>query len=121
MSRWERSRNRDLSFSHWHRSLGDDEAMIDIDCVEYDRATSLPLSITETAYNNGKRKPSTVSQNTARLLSIPCNTILYTTGDTIWEGLTFAKEILNFYHQESGEYYSPEKFKEIYRKLARGR
>lgn len=92
MTLLERTHRRDLSYSAWHRPpsvaryldrrQADDLAMIDVDCVEYDRATGQPLALIELARDIGQRsKCASVTARLAELAGLPAVTALYRLSD----------------------------------------
>lgn len=98
---------RDQSYSQWHRPssfaryIGLEKAqllsMIDLDVslyVEYDNKTKIPVALIETAVDQGRDyKPSTVTQNLARMANLPAACVLYTTGDEPNPGRKQVKDI----------------------------
>lgn len=62
----ERTGWRDLTYSRWHRTLGDDLLYIDLDGIEVCRKCHRILSLAETAYDTGRVKPTTILERLAR-------------------------------------------------------
>ncbi len=92
MSDRERTGERSLEYSAWHRtdslarfvdkSEAYDCAMIDVDAMEYDRETSTPLVLIETAYGLGQtRKNWTMTRKLADKAGVPAMLVLYDTSD----------------------------------------
>lgn len=86
MSQIEYSGRRDLTYSGWRRLesisryVGAEQnlPMVDIDAVEYEDETRLPLALIETAIDRGQSyKPVTVTRNLAQLAGLPCYVTLY--------------------------------------------
>lgn len=78
MSRWERSGERDLSFSHWHRcTFGDDGSMIDLDGIGYCNRCKAPLYVIEATRWSGRPKTSTVATRVAQLVNAPAWVVYY--------------------------------------------
>lgn len=76
--RYEKTGLRDLTYSLWHRKLGDDITMIDVDSVEYCSKCLEPLAIIETARGlENLRKNAAVSARLAERLGIPAYIVLY--------------------------------------------
>ena len=96
MTQVERTGERDLTYSAWHRRdsikrfVGPEKAqllaMIDIDVVlfvEYDDSTKEPVCLIETALDTGQSiKPSTVTRKLAEKAKLPAYTLLYTPSET---------------------------------------
>lgn len=92
MTQEERTGERDLTYSAWHRRdsikrfVGAEKAqllaMIDIDVVlfvEYDDSTKEPVCLIEIARDTGQSiKPSTVTRKLAEKAKLPAYTLLYT-------------------------------------------
>ncbi len=62
----ERTGWRDLTYSLWHRTLGDDLLYIDLDGIEVCRKCRRILLLAETAYDTGRVKPTTILERLAR-------------------------------------------------------
>jgi hypothetical protein len=81
VSRWERTGQRDLAFSQWHRhALPDDCTAIDIDFVEYCRRCKQPIALVESARDmsgNGYYKPAMVTHGLAVMAGIRAYTVLW--------------------------------------------
>jgi hypothetical protein len=75
--RWERTGKRDLTYSLWHRTLGDDISMIDIDSVEYCNRCLEPLALIETAIDTGQHKYAYITRRLAEKLGVPAFIVLY--------------------------------------------
>ena len=74
----ERYGHRDLTFSRWHRTLGDHVTCIDMDFLEYCRRCRQPLAFIETARDVGQGfKPTTVQKKTAEQANVPAYCVLY--------------------------------------------
>lgn len=96
MTQEEKTGERDLIYSAWHRRLSTQRfigienaqllAMIDIDIilyVEYEDATKEPICLIETARDIGQPiKPATVTKRLAEKAKIYAFTVLYTPSDT---------------------------------------
>lgn len=52
MSRWEKTNKRDLTYSQWHRTLGDNYPTLDIDFIEVRR--NEPVAVIEVKYYLGE-------------------------------------------------------------------
>lgn len=78
MSRWERSGERDLTFSQWHRAtFGDDGSMIDLDGLGYCDRCKAPLYVIEATRWSGRPKTATVAGRVAMLLNAPAWVVHY--------------------------------------------
>jgi len=75
----ERSGERDLTYSGWHRTLPARCSMMDLDGLEFCAKCKAPLALIETAYNIGQFKPTTVTAKLAELAGLPAYLIMYTT------------------------------------------
>lgn len=78
--RWELTGKRDMAYSKWHRTLGDDITMIDIDSVEYCDICLEPLALVETAHGWQLNKVADVTRRMAEKLGVPCYIVLYEKG-----------------------------------------
>lgn len=80
--RWERHNSRDMAYSKWHRHLGDNVTMLDIDAVEFCNRCWSPLAIMELANDvNQKSKPFTLTLKVALACNVPGYVVLYTVDD----------------------------------------
>ena len=78
MSRYERTGERDLTVSAWHRSLPDNCSAIDVDFLEYCNRCRAPLAVIELAKGHHQTpKPTTVLRHLAETAGIRAYLILY--------------------------------------------
>lgn len=80
MSRWERTGERDLAYSAWHRTLDDELTYIDLDAVEYCAKCREPLLLMELARDHGQPKATTVLRALARRADLPAILVFYSAG-----------------------------------------
>lgn len=88
MSTYERTGERSLVYSAWHRPpslarfVGEEAAAachtIDIDWCEYDAITKKPLVLVEVAFDTGGYKHAEVTRQLAEMAGIPAVVVLYT-------------------------------------------
>lgn len=113
MARYEKTNDRDPTYSLWHRSLDKALAMIDIDCCEYCDECARPLALVETAIDVGQQeKHAYVTANLARMAKIPAYVMLYK-GETIAPvpapdhqakvGVIFGCRMQRIYHPTLGQ------------------
>lgn len=87
MSRHERTGKRDLTYSAWHRTLGDELTYIDVDACEYCAVCRRPLLLIEVARDVGQRnKPASVLQALANLAGLPAIVALYSVSNDVLTG-----------------------------------
>ena len=81
--RWEKTGERDLAFSSWHRlTCPDGWGMIDADFVAYCKDCEQPLFLIEHARDVGQSyKTFRVTKQLARMAGIPAFLILYRLGE----------------------------------------
>ena len=78
MSRYERTGERNLSVSAWHRTLSHGCTCIDIDFLEYCQKCREPLALIETAKGHHSiPKPTTVIEHLAAKAGIHAYLLLY--------------------------------------------
>lgn len=78
MSREERTGERDLTISAWHRTLPDCCTAIDVDFLEYCQHCHAPLALIELARgHHNSMKPTTVLEHLAAAAGIRAYLILY--------------------------------------------
>lgn len=78
MSRWERTGERDLTFSNWHRTLSNDCMAIDVDFAEYCNRCKCVLAVIETAHgHHGTIKPTTILKRLAEQAGAAAYLFLY--------------------------------------------
>lgn len=71
--------SRDMAYSKWHRHLGDDITMLDIDAVEFCNKCWSPLAVMELANDvDQKSKPFTLTLKVAHGCNVPGFVVLYT-------------------------------------------
>jgi hypothetical protein len=73
---------RDLTYSAWHRTIGPECGMIDIDDCEFCRRCYRPLALIEATRDKGRSKPSVVTRKLAELAGIPAWTARFMTDDS---------------------------------------
>lgn len=80
MSRFERTGDRDLTFSKWHRTLSDDCTVIDVDFAEYCNRCKRVLAVIEIAHgHHGTIKPTTILKSLAKQAGVAAYLFLYDT------------------------------------------
>ncbi len=90
MSRTERTGERDLTYSHWHRGHWEDgpsgfSVYRDIDGLEYCNSCGEPLLLVETASANGDRlKDHKAMLTLAKKADVPAVLIFYETATGRW-------------------------------------
>lgn len=83
MSRYERTGQRDLTFSAWHRTLPHHCTAIDLDFLEYCQRCRAPLALIEIATgHHHRRKPTTVLRRLAQEAGVRAYLILYDVAET---------------------------------------
>lgn len=88
MSREERTGNRDLTFSRWHRALPDFCTCIDLDFLEYCQHCRRPLALIEIARgHHGSIKPTTVLRQLAIAAGIRAYLVLYDLDESVASGI----------------------------------
>jgi hypothetical protein len=77
--RWERTDERDRTYSRWHRQFTGDYRFIDIDHVEYCPYCNEPLALIETAVDKGqKSKCADITTLIAKKINVCSLIALYT-------------------------------------------
>jgi hypothetical protein len=102
VSREERTGERELAFSGWHRSLSDDCTVIDVDFAEYCNRCKRILAVIETAHgHHGTVKPTTVLRSLARQAGVSAYLILYDCDPAGEHGLAATMRVQRVYPRPS--------------------
>lgn len=79
MSRHERWKHRDRTYSNWHRyGCADSSAMIDVDGLDYCQRCRMPLLLVEAARDCGQEKPTIVLEKLAASANVMAICVLWT-------------------------------------------
>lgn len=99
MSRWEKTNKRDLTYSNWHRTIGEQYPTLDIDFIEV--RNNEPVALIEAKYYLGKleRWHRQIYVKVALALNIPFYFVKHNlnerTKDNLGEWFFIIEDIIN--------------------------
>ena len=110
MAQEEKTGQRDMTYSNWHRqpNLPRHLSWVDIDACEYCEECKTPLALIELALDKGQaHKTATVTRNLAKMAGVPAYVSLYLLGEEmVQNGKLWHLEIVRFRMQQIAPIYS---------------